>query len=91
MAHAANQSRHSSLRSLDTASESFPVEISIRLSINWSELALEMKPIFISVLGYLLKGRGGLERYIYNPEEILSLNPISGHAEPMNAFLPYLS
>lgn len=53
MAHIVNQSRHVSLQSLDMdmVLESFPGEMSIRATI-----ALEMKPIFSSALGYALRG-----------------------------------
>jgi len=62
MVHNATQSRHSSL--LETASESFPTEISEGPTINRSELALEVKSTSISFLGYILRERGGCKWYI---------------------------
>lgn len=71
MVQNATQSRHSSL--LGTASESFPTEISEGPTINWSELALKVKPIFISFLGYILRAVAVKGILLYNLEEILSL------------------
>lgn len=45
----------------------------IRPTINWSELAPERTPIFICVLGYALRSRGGPKSCIYNHKNPFTL------------------